>query len=70
MWKILGPFIHTEREKTGFRIHQIHFEYLAAEMSKVDIEEELLRKLGQPMPPEGWVEHQNPAPSDDPGWPG
>jgi hypothetical protein len=54
MWTILAPYIYTERESRGFRIYQIHFEYLASLMAKVDIEAELLEKYGGSMPPAGW----------------
>jgi hypothetical protein len=55
MWKILAPYIYTERENRGFRIYQIHFEHLAWVMDRVDIEAEMLEKFrGQLMPPAGW----------------
>jgi hypothetical protein len=52
MWEILGPYIYAERDNSGFRIYQFHFEHLAWLMSQVDIEAELLEKFdGQLMPP-------------------
>jgi hypothetical protein len=54
MWTILAPYIYTERESRGFRVYQIHFEYLASLMAEVDIEAELLEKYGGTFPPPGW----------------
>jgi hypothetical protein len=55
MWKILAPYIYTEREKNGFAIYQIHFEHLAWLMDQVDIEAEMLQQFrGRLMPPPGW----------------
>jgi hypothetical protein len=55
MWKILAPYIYAERERTGFRIYQIHFEHLAWVMDSIDIEAEMLERFrGELMPPVGW----------------
>jgi hypothetical protein len=55
MWKILAPYIYTERENNGFAIYQIHFEHLAWLMDQVDIEAEMLQQFrGRLMPPPGW----------------